>query len=90
MKASRGTTKIKSGIVTSNKMDKSVVITVSRRVRHSRFKKYVTRKNTFMAHDAKNQCSIGDRVKIIECRPLSKQKKWRVLEILKSNGGASA
>jgi small subunit ribosomal protein S17 len=75
--------KKKSGVVMSNAMDKSVTVMVERTVMDPRFKKYVRRRNKFMAHDEKNECRIGDMVAIKECRPLSKRKRWRVEEIVK-------
>jgi len=78
----RGTSKTKTGIVISNKMEKSIVVRVDRKVKHQMYKKYITRSSKFMAHDAKNDCQIGDKVRIIESRPLSKEKRWRLLEIL--------
>ncbi|RMD57393.1 MAG: 30S ribosomal protein S17 [Nitrospirae bacterium] len=70
------------GEVVSNKMDKTVVVAVERMVMHPRFKKTIKRKTKFKAHDEKNMCNIGDKVKIISSRPLSKEKRWIVLEIL--------
>ena len=65
------------GIVTSDKMDKSVVVTIERLEKHPVFKKYIRRRRKFMAHDEANACRIGDRVRIMECRPISKGKCWR-------------
>lgn len=70
------------GIVTSDKMDKTVVVTVERLEKHPIFGKYVRQRNKFKAHDEKNDCRMGDRVVIKECRPLSKDKSWRVIDIL--------
>jgi len=70
------------GIITSDKMDKSVVVTVERLEKHPVFKKYIRRRMTFKAHDEKNECRMGDKVLIRECRPLSKSKSWRVVSIL--------
>ena len=75
--------KIFDGVVVSNKMDKTVVVMVERLVKHPRVGKYIRRRTKFMAHDEKNDCHIGDLVRIIESRPLSKHKRWRVLKILK-------
>ena len=72
------------GVVTSNKMDKSIVVRVDRIVKHPRYKRYLKRSNQFMAHDERNECQIGDTVKIVECRPLSLRKRWRVRTILRS------
>ncbi len=70
------------GIVTSDKMDKSVVVTVETTFMHPLYKKTVKRRKKYMAHDEKNECKIGDRVKILESRPLSARKRWRVVEII--------
>ncbi|HOO45321.1 MAG TPA: 30S ribosomal protein S17 [Deltaproteobacteria bacterium] len=70
------------GIITSDKMDKSVVVTVERLEKHPVFKKYIRRRMTFKAHDEKNECRMGDKVLIRECRPLSKSKSWRVVSIV--------
>lgn len=63
-------------------MDKTVVVAVDRFVRHPLYKKIVRRTSKFMAHDEKNQCRVGDRVRIVETRPLSRHKRWRVIEVL--------
>jgi small subunit ribosomal protein S17 len=70
------------GVVTSNKMEKSVVVSVLRRVKHPKYGKFVKKSSKFMAHDDGNQCNIGDTVRIMETRPLSKNKCWRLVEIL--------
>lgn len=70
------------GQVVSDKMDKTVVVAVARRISHPRYKKTVTRITRFKAHDEKNECKVGDVVKFIETRPLSKEKRWKVLEIV--------
>jgi small subunit ribosomal protein S17 len=70
-----------SGKVVSNKMDKTIVVQVNRRVKHARYKKYVNRSARYHAHDEENACNIGDTVSIKECRPLSKRKCWRLSEI---------
>ena len=70
------------GRVVSDKMDKTVVVAVDRVVRDPRYKKFLKRTSKFKAHDEKNECHVGDRVKLIETRPLSAQKRWSVLEIL--------
>ena len=70
------------GTVISNKMDKTVVVQVQRLVKHRMYHKYVRRRAKFAAHDNDNNCQIGDKVLIIESRPLSKIKRWRVLEIV--------
>ncbi len=74
------------GDVVRDKTDKTVVISVERIVKDSRFGKYLKRATNYMAHDAENACRLGDRVKFIETRPLSARKKWVVLEILKKAG----
>ncbi len=69
-----------TGRVVSNKMDKTVVVRVTRRVKHARYKKYLNRSSTYKAHDENNECLVGDEVIIQESRPLSRQKRWRVIE----------
>jgi len=68
--------------VVSNKMEKSVTVAIERKVKHPIYGKFVKTTNKFMAHDEKNECNIGDTVSIMEVRPLSKNKRWRVVEIL--------
>ena len=70
------------GTVTSNKMDKTVVVSVETSVRHPMYKKIVKRTYKLKAHDEQNACQIGDKVKVMETRPLSKDKRWRVVEIV--------
>jgi len=70
------------GTVVSNKMDKTIVVSVERLVKHPLYQKYIRRRSKFAAHDENNACNIGDRVKITESRPLSKTKRWRVSQIL--------
>ncbi len=70
------------GRVISDKMDKTVVLAVTRRIAHARYNKVVNRTTKFKAHDEKNECKIGDLVRFIETRPLSKEKRWKVLEIV--------
>jgi small subunit ribosomal protein S17 len=74
--------KEKAGIVVSNKMEKSVVVEVERKVKHPKYGKFVKKTSRFMAHDDKNECSEGDKVLIAETRPLSKNKCWRLVEII--------
>lgn len=74
--------KEKTGIVTSNKMEKSIVVSVERKVKHPKYGKFIKTTNKFMAHDEKNECTIGDKVRIMETRPLSKNKNWRLVEII--------
>ncbi len=78
----RNLRKERTGVVVSNKMDKSIVITVDRRVKHPIYGKFIKKSTKLMAHDEQNSCNIGDSVKIMETRPLSKGKCWRVVEIL--------
>jgi len=70
------------GTVVSNKMEKTIVVRIERRKLHPLYKKYITRSKKIKAHDEGNLCQIGDLVKVIESRPLSKEKRWRLLEIL--------
>lgn len=74
--------KTRQGKVVSNKMQKSIVVAIERRVAHSIYKKYFTRTTTLMAHDEKQEAGIGDIVRIMETRPLSKTKRWRLVEIV--------
>ncbi len=74
--------KTRQGFVVSNKMDKSVVVVVERKIPHKLYGKYIRQQIKYMAHDASNQCQIGDLVLIEECRPLSKRKRWLVRTII--------
>jgi small subunit ribosomal protein S17 len=74
--------KVRIGRVVSNKMEKSIVVSIERRVPHPLYKKYFRRTTTLMAHDEKREAGIGDTVKVMETRPLSKQKRWRLVEIV--------
>ena len=78
----RNLRKTRIGVVTSDKMDKTVVVTVRDRVQHPLYKKIVNRTVKIKAHDENNECHVGDRVKIMETRPISKDKRWRVAEII--------
>ncbi len=78
----RGLRRTLEGLVVSNAMDKTVVVRVERLVQNPRYKKYVRRYSKFMAHDEANACAVGDRVQIIEHRPISKHKRWMVQETL--------
>ena len=78
----RNLRKEKTGLVVSNKMDKSISVTVTRKVKHPVYGKFLTKTTKFMAHDEKNECGIGDTVKIMETRPLSLKKWWRLVEII--------
>lgn len=82
MSEARNSRKTKIGIVTSDKMDKTIVVGVIESVRHSLYGKSVKRTKKFKAHDENNECQSGDKVKIMETRPLSKDKRWRLVEIL--------
>ncbi|MEX0783330.1 MAG: 30S ribosomal protein S17 [Dehalococcoidia bacterium] len=77
-----GSQKVLQGTVASNKMDKTVVVVVERRKKHRLYHKVMTLTTRYKAHDDANACSIGDLVRIEECRPLSKEKRWRVIEVL--------
>ena len=81
--AKRGRPKSRIGVVTSNKMTKTVVVQVMRRMKHGRYGKYLTEKNKYKVHDEEQACKIGDQVRIVETRPMSKDKRWRVAEILR-------
>ena len=74
--------KERSGKVVSNKMDKSITVEVERKEKHPIYGKFMTKTSKFMAHDEKNECTIGDTVRIMETRPLSKNKNWRLVEII--------
>lgn len=78
----RNLRKERVGLVMSNKMDKSIVISVERKVKHPMYGKFVKLTTKFMAHDEKNDCNIGDTVKIMEIKPMSKNKCWRLVEII--------
>lgn len=78
----RNLRKERIGVVTSDKMDKSIVVSVERKVKHPKYGKFVKNTTKFVAHDEKNDCNIGDTVKIMETRPLSKSKNWRLVEIV--------
>lgn len=85
MNKARGNQKTRTGVVTSDKMDKTVVVKVEKLVKHPTYKKYIKRRVTYKAHDENNECGIGDKVTIVETRPLSRDKRWRVREILEKN-----
>ncbi len=78
----RNLRKIRVGVVSSNKMDKSIVVKVERKVKHPLYGKFVKKSTSFHAHDEKNECSIGDTVKIMETRPISKTKRGRLVEVV--------
>jgi small subunit ribosomal protein S17 len=78
----RNLRKERIGVVTSNKMDKSAVVMVERKLMHPKYGKFIKKNSKFVAHDADNECGIGDKVRIMETRPLSKTKRWRLVEII--------
>jgi small subunit ribosomal protein S17 len=82
MKESRNKRKERVGEVVSDKMDKSITVAVKRRVKHPVYGKYISKTTRLMAHDEKNECHAGDIVKIMETRPLSRKKRWRVVEVV--------
>jgi small subunit ribosomal protein S17 len=82
MNNTRGLTKERSGVVVSDRMQKTVVVSVERTVMHPRYKKILRRRSKVKVHDESNQCHVGDRVLIVECRPLSRDKRWRVSKVL--------
>ena len=86
----RTTRKVRVGIVTSNKMMKTIVVRVQRLVRHPTYNRVITRATSFKAHDETNSAGVGDWVKIMETRPLSKDKRWRLVEILRRASSAPA
>lgn len=81
--SNRGLVKERVGEVVSDKMDKTIVVSVERQFSHPLYKKYVRRTKNYYAHDEKNDCHVGDTVRIVETRPLSKTKRWRVAEVLR-------
>jgi small subunit ribosomal protein S17 len=94
---SRGLRKERSGVVVSDRMQKTIVVSVERTVIHPRYRKILRRRTKVKAHDERNECHVGDRVLIVECRPLSRDKRWRVSKVLEraqsvageqQNGGA--
>lgn len=78
----RNLRKERTGVIVSNKMDKSIVVQVTRREKHPIYGKFVKKSTKFIAHDEKNECNIGDTVRIMETRPISKNKCWRLVEIV--------
>ena len=78
----RGMRKTRTGVVVSNKMDKTIVVEIRTRVKHPLYGKIMNRTKSFKAHDENNECGIGDTVRIMETRPLSKDKRWRLVEIV--------
>jgi len=82
MSEQRGLRKTREGVVVSDKMDKTIVVEIKTRVRHPLYGKIMNQTNKLKAHDEKNECGIGDRVRVMETRPLSREKRWRLVEIL--------
>ena len=80
--AERGRRKVREGLVTSVKMDKTAVVEVTDKVRHAKYGKTMRRTNRLYVHDEANEANVGDRVRVMETRPLSKQKRWRLVEIV--------
>ena len=78
----RNERKTRVGLVASNKMDKTISVTIERRLQHPIYGKYVKKSKKLIAHDANNECQIGDLVRIMECRPLSRRKRWRLVEVI--------
>jgi len=81
-KIERNLRKTRTGVVSSNKMDKTIVVKVERKIKHPLYGKFLKKTTSFHAHDEKNECSIGDTAKIMESRPLSKTKRWRLVEVV--------
>ena len=82
MTENRGMRKTRIGKVVSDKMDKTIVVKLSTRVKHPLYSKYINKTTKIKAHDEKNECGIGDTVKVMETRPLSREKRWRLVEII--------
>ncbi|NQT90973.1 MAG: 30S ribosomal protein S17 [Candidatus Omnitrophica bacterium] len=82
-KGTKAKRKILTGLVKSDKMDKTLVVQVMRTTKHAKYKKIIKRYSSFKAHDEKNVAKIGDMVRMAECRPISKHKRWRLIEVLK-------
>ena len=82
MEESRNLRKERTGVVVSNKMDKTIAVMIERKVKHPMYGKFVKKSKKYLAHDEKNDCGIGDTVRIMETRPLSKNKCWRLVEII--------
>ena len=79
--------KIRQGVVVSDKMNQSIVVRVDRTVRHRLYKKILRRSKRYMAHDQENTCQVGDVVRIMECRPISRNKRWRLMEVVQKAEG---
>jgi small subunit ribosomal protein S17 len=82
MSAERGQRKLREGVVVSDKMQKTIVVAVDRQVQHWKYKKFLRARKTYKVHDEKNECKIGDKVRIEETRPLSRDKRWRLATVL--------
>ncbi len=82
MEGNRNLRKERTGMVVSNKMDKTIVVIVKRKVKHPIYGKFLNKTKKFMVHDEKNDCNVGDTVRIMETRPLSRRKSWRLVEII--------
>lgn len=83
----RAQRKIRQGVVVSDKMNQSIVVRVDRTLRHPLYKKVIRRSKRYMAHDQENTCHVGDVVRIMECRPISRNKRWRLLEVITKGEG---
>jgi small subunit ribosomal protein S17 len=81
----RGVRKKMSGVVVGNSMDKTAVVIVNRLKKHGSYEKYIRRYSKYLIHDPLNKCQIGDKVRIVECRPISKTKRWQLFEIIEKN-----
>ncbi|CAN5444852.1 MAG: 30S ribosomal protein S17 [Acidimicrobiia bacterium] len=81
-RSARSARKVREGIVVSNAMDKTAVVSITDRVRHAKYGKFVLRSKRLYAHDESNDVNVGDRVRVMETRPLSKNKRWRVVDVL--------
>ena len=79
----RGTAKTREGLVVSNKMQKTIVVAVERQIKHPAYGKYIRKTSKYYVHDEAGSCAVGDRVKIVETRPLSKLKRWKVAEVVR-------
>jgi small subunit ribosomal protein S17 len=82
MSDERGLQKVREGVVVSDRMQKTIVVEVQRRVQHPRYRKFIRARKRFKVHDEKDECKVGDRVRITETRPLSRDKRWRLLTVL--------
>jgi small subunit ribosomal protein S17 len=82
MSGERGQRKLREGVVVGDKMQKTIVVAVDRQVQHPKYKKFLRARKTYKVHDEQNQCKIGDRVRIEETRPLSRDKRWRLISVL--------